>query len=73
MTCLSVANNLAERSHRLDQSFNFETHCIRGLARMKTRVGLALAVMMAARARSRGMSNSLSPGRPTYGRLARSK
>ncbi len=27
--------------------FNFETHYIRGLARMKTRVGLALAVMMA--------------------------
>ena len=32
---------------RLDNSFNFETHYIRGLARMKTRVGLALAVMMA--------------------------
>ena len=32
---------------RLDRSFNFETHYIRGLARMKTRVGLALAVMMA--------------------------
>ena len=27
--------------------FNFETHYIRGLAKMKTRVGLALAVMMA--------------------------
>ncbi len=32
---------------RLDNSFNFETHYIRGLARMKTRVALALAVMMA--------------------------
>ena len=32
---------------RLDRGFNFETHYIRGLARMKTRVGLALAVMMA--------------------------
>ena len=31
----------------LDNSFNFETHYIRGLAKMKTRVGLALAVMMA--------------------------
>jgi len=32
---------------RLDRGFNFETDYIRGLARMKTRVGLALAVMMA--------------------------
>ena len=32
---------------RLDNSFNFETHYIRGLAKMKTRVGLALAMMMA--------------------------
>lgn len=32
---------------RLDRSFNFETHYIRGRARMKTRVGLALAVKMA--------------------------
>ena len=32
---------------RLDRSFNFETHYIRGLAKMNTRVGLALAVMMA--------------------------
>ena len=32
---------------RLDNSFNFETHYIRRLAKMKTRVGLALAVMMA--------------------------
>ena len=32
---------------RLDNSLNFETHYSRGLAKMKTRVGLALAVMMA--------------------------
>ena len=32
---------------RLDNSFNLENHYIRGLAKMKTRVGLALAVMMA--------------------------
>ena len=32
---------------RLDQAFNFETHYIRGRAKMKTRLGLALAVMMA--------------------------
>ena len=32
---------------RIDQGFGFETHYIRGLAKMKTRVGLALAVMMA--------------------------
>ena len=32
---------------RIDNSFNFETHYIRGLAKMKTRVGLALAMMMA--------------------------
>ncbi len=32
---------------RLDNSFNFETNYIRGLAKMKTRVGRALAVMMA--------------------------
>ena len=32
---------------RLDNSFNFETHYIRGRAKMKTRIGLALAVMMA--------------------------
>lgn len=32
---------------RLDTSFNFETHYIRGHARMKPRLGLALAVMMA--------------------------
>lgn len=32
---------------RLDNSFNFETHYIRRLAKMKTRVGLTLAVIMA--------------------------
>ena len=32
---------------RLDRSFNFETHYIRGLARMKTRVELTLAAIMA--------------------------
>ncbi len=31
----------------LDRSFNFETHYIRGLAKTRARVGLALAVMMA--------------------------
>lgn len=32
---------------RIDQGFGFEHHYIRGLAKMQTRVGLALAVMMA--------------------------
>ena len=32
---------------RIDRGFGFETHYIRGLAKMKTRIGLALAVMMA--------------------------
>ena len=32
---------------RLDRSFEFEQHFVRGLSRMRTRVGLALAVMMA--------------------------
>ena len=32
---------------RIDQGFGFETHYIRGLAKMKARIGLALAVMMA--------------------------
>ncbi|WP_369666429.1 hypothetical protein [Thioalkalicoccus limnaeus] len=31
----------------LDRHFGFEQHFIRGLAKMKTRVGLAIAVMMA--------------------------
>ena len=32
---------------RIDQSFGFENHTIRGKAKMQTRVSLALAVMMA--------------------------
>ena len=32
---------------RIDRGFGFETHYTRGLAKMKTRIGLALAVMMA--------------------------
>ena len=32
---------------RVDRSFEFEQHFIRGLSRMRTRVGLALSVMMA--------------------------
>ena len=32
---------------RLDNSFNFETRYIRGLAKMNTRVGRTLAVMIA--------------------------
>ena len=32
---------------RLDNDFGFERHHIRGHAAMKTRVGLALAIMMA--------------------------
>ena len=32
---------------RLDRVYGFEVHFIRGLAKMQTRVGLALAVMMA--------------------------
>jgi hypothetical protein len=31
----------------LDRHFGFEQHFIRGLAKMTTRVGLAIAVMMA--------------------------
>ena len=34
-------------NNRLDHAFEFEQHFIRGLARMRTRVGVALAVMMA--------------------------
>ena len=34
-------------NNRLDHSFGFERRFIRGLAKMKTRVGLAIAVMMA--------------------------
>ena len=32
---------------RIDRGFGFESHDICGLAKIKTRVGLALAVMMA--------------------------
>ncbi len=34
-------------NNRIDHSFGFEQHFIRGKAKMQTRVGLALAVMMA--------------------------
>jgi hypothetical protein len=34
-------------NNRIDNSFCFEKHFIRGQAKMKTRMGLALAVMMA--------------------------
>jgi hypothetical protein len=34
-------------NNRIDNSFGFEKHFIRGQAKMKTRMGLALAVMMA--------------------------
>ena len=34
-------------TNRIDQSSEFEQHFIRGLARMRTRAGVALAVMMA--------------------------
>jgi hypothetical protein len=34
-------------NNRIDHSFGFEQHFIRGLAKMQTRIGLALAVMMA--------------------------
>jgi hypothetical protein len=34
-------------NNRIDNRFGFERHFIRGLAKMQTRVGLALAVMMA--------------------------
>ncbi len=34
-------------NNRVDNSFGFEKHFIRGMAKMQTRVGLAIAVMMA--------------------------
>ena len=43
---------------RLDNSFGFERHFVRGRARMKARLGLALAVMMAL------ALGSLAAGRP---------
>ena len=40
-------NALERINSRLDGSFGFERHYIRGLAAMRTRVGLALAIVMA--------------------------
>jgi len=40
-------NALERINNRIDNSFGLEQHFIRGLAKMRTRVGLALAVMMA--------------------------
>ena len=40
-------NALERINNRIDNSFGFERHFIRGLAKMHTRVGLAQAVMMA--------------------------
>jgi hypothetical protein len=34
-------------NNRIDRHFGFEQHVIRGVAKMTTRVGLAIAVMMA--------------------------
>ena len=55
---------------RLDNSFGFERHFVRGLARMKARMGLALAVMMAlalgsvAAGRPERMRSLVDPGLP---------
>lgn len=55
---------------RLDGGFGFEHHFIRGLARMKARMGLALAVMMAlalgsvANGRPERMRSLVDPGLP---------
>ena len=55
---------------RLDNSFGFERHFVRGRARMKTRLGLALAVMMAlalgsvAAGRPERMRSLVDPGLP---------
>jgi len=40
-------NSVERVNSRLDVSFGFERHFIRGLKKMKLRVGLALCVMMA--------------------------
>jgi len=40
-------SSLERINNRIDNSFGFEKHYIRGKAKMQTRVGLALAVMMA--------------------------
>jgi hypothetical protein len=45
-------------NNRIDNSFGFEKHFIRGQAKMKTRMGLALAVMMA-----------MAPGHVKAGRI----
>jgi hypothetical protein len=45
---LYAARTSVERVNaRIDQTFGFEEHTIRGLAKMQTRMGLALAVMLA--------------------------
>ena len=55
---------------RLDNSFGFERHFVRGRARMKARLGLALAVMMAlalgsvAAGRPERMRSLVDPGLP---------
>ena len=55
---------------RLDGSFGFERHFVRGLARMQARMGLALAVMMAlalgsvANGRPERMRSLVDPGLP---------
>ena len=55
---------------RLDNSFGFERHFVRGGTRMKTRLGLALAVMMAlalgsvAAGRPERMRSLVDPGLP---------
>ena len=41
------SKTLERINNRIDNSFCFEKHFIRGQAKMKTRMGLALAVMMA--------------------------
>ena len=55
---------------RLDNSFGFERHFVRGGTRMKARLGLALAVMMAlalgsvAAGRPERMRSLVDPGLP---------
>jgi len=56
---------------RLDGSFGFERHFVRGRVRMKARMGLALAVMMAlalgsvAAGRPERMRSLVDPGLPS--------
>jgi len=57
-------SSLERINNRIDNSFGFEKHYIRGKAKMHTRVGLAISVMMAmalghARASRIGQSRSL--------------